>query len=58
MGERELSLMSLLYWPPFKPRGWEESTSHAWLAALELLAGLFNQTVVSYPASAFAEFYF
>ncbi len=54
LGERGLSLVSLLYWPPFKPSGWEASISQAWLAALELLAGLFNQTVVSYPVSAFA----
>ncbi len=58
MGEREFSLMSLLYWPPFKPRGLGESASHAWLAALELLAGLFNQAVVSYPASAVAALLF
>ncbi len=58
LGERGLSLASLLYWPSFKPSGWEVSISQAWLAALELLAGLFNQTVVSYPVSAFAGFLF
>jgi len=56
--ERELSVMNLLYWPPFKPSGWGASAGQAWLAALELLAGLFNQAVVSYPASAIAALLF
>jgi hypothetical protein len=58
LGEREFSLMSLLYWPAFKPRDWEASASHAWLPALELLAGLFNQAVVSYPTSSLAALLF
>ncbi|HEY6841455.1 MAG TPA: hypothetical protein VI114_09575 [Chthoniobacterales bacterium] len=56
--ERELSMMNLLYWPAFKPSGWGASAGQAWLAALELLAGLFNQAVVSYPASAIAALLF
>src|ERR1700730_12094546 len=56
--ERELSVMNLLYWPAFKPSGWGASAGQAWLAALELLAGLFNQAVVSYPASAIAALLF
>jgi hypothetical protein len=52
LGEAQLSLASLLYWPGFKPHDWLLSARHAWLPALELLAGLFNQAVVSYPTSA------
>ena len=58
LGEREFSRMSLLYWPPFRPRDWGTSASHSWLPALELLAGLFNQAVGSYPTSAFAALLF
>jgi len=50
--------MSLLYLAAFKPRGLEASASQAWLPGLELLAGLFNETVVSYPASALAALLF
>jgi hypothetical protein len=57
-GGREFSLMSLLYWPAFKPREWGTSAGHAWLPGLELLAGLFNQAVVSYPTSALAALLF
>jgi hypothetical protein len=57
-GEKEFSLMSLLYWPAFKPRGWGPSAGQAWLPGLELLAGLFNQVVVSYPTSALAALLF
>jgi hypothetical protein len=57
-GGREFSLMSLLYWPPFKPHDWGTSAGHAWLPGLELLAGLFNQAVVSYPTSALAALLF
>jgi hypothetical protein len=58
LGERAISLMDLIYWPAFKPRSWEASAGQAWLAALELLAGLFNQAVVSYPTSTFAALLF
>ena len=58
LGEREFSLRHLLYWPAYKPREWAESAKNAWLPALELLAGLFNQAVVSYPASGLAALLF
>ena len=58
MGEMESSLMNLLYWPVFKPRDWGVSATQAWLPGLELLAGLFNQAVVSYPTSALAALLF
>jgi hypothetical protein len=58
MGEREFSRMNLLYWPAFRPRDWGETANRAWLPGLELLAGLFNQAVVSYPTSAFAALLF
>jgi hypothetical protein len=58
LGERDFSLMSLLYWPAFRPRDWVASASHAWLPALELVSGLFNQVVVSYPTSAVAALLF
>ena len=55
---REFSPMSLLFWPAFKPLEWSASAGQAWLTALELLAGLFNQAVVSYPTSAVAALLF
>ena len=58
LGEAQFSLASLLYWPGFKPHDWRATAGHAWLPALELLAGLFNQAVVSYPTSAAAAFLF
>jgi hypothetical protein len=58
MGEGKFSLMNLLSWPAFEPRGWGASASQAWLPGLELLAGLFNQAVVSYPTSALAALLF
>jgi hypothetical protein len=58
IGERGFSRMNLLYWPEFRPRDWGETANRAWLPGLELLAGLFNQAVVSYPTSAFAALLF
>jgi hypothetical protein len=58
MGEGKFSLMDLLSWPAFKPRGWGASANQAWLPGLELLAGLFNQAVVTYPTSALAALLF
>jgi hypothetical protein len=58
MGEGTFSLMNLLAWPAFRPRSGEASASQAWLPGLELLAGLFNQAVVSYPTSALAALLF
>jgi hypothetical protein len=58
LGEAQFSLSSLLHWPGFGPRGGLAAARHAWLPALELLAGLFNQAVVSYPTSALAALLF
>jgi hypothetical protein len=55
---RWYSLTSTLYWPAFQPPNWEASLGRAWLPALEMLAGLFNQAVVTYPASAVAALLF
>jgi hypothetical protein len=57
-GEGGLSLRSLFFWPAFRPPDWGISARRAWLPALEMLAGLFNQAVVSYPTSALAAFLF
>src|SRR5262252_7526502 len=43
LGEAAFSIQSLLYWPPFRPPDWFVIAQHAWLPALELLAGIFNQ---------------
>jgi hypothetical protein len=58
LGETRFSSANLLYWPAFKPQGWAATARSAWLPALELLAGLFNQAVVSYPTSALAALLF
>jgi hypothetical protein len=58
MGESQISLMNLLSWPTFRARDWGTSATQAWLPALEMLAGLFNQAVVSYPTSALAALLF
>ncbi len=58
LGEAQFSLASLLHWPRLKPHDWRATAGHAWLPALELLAGLFNQAVVSYPTSAAAALLF
>jgi hypothetical protein len=57
-GGMRYSLTSLLYWPAFNPPDWGVSAGWAWLPALEMLSGLFNQAVVSYPASAIAAILF
>ena len=49
----EFALLAVL-----KPRDWGASAGQAWLPGLELLAGLFNQAVVSYPTSALAALLF
>ncbi len=55
---RWYTLTSILYWPAFEPPDWGMSAGRAWLPALEMLAGLFNQAVVSYPVSAVAALLF
>ena len=57
-GEGDFSVKSLLYWPAIKPDNLGASAARAWLPALEMLAGLFNQAVVSYPTSALAALLF
>ena len=52
------SLTGMLYWPGFKPIAWQDSAGRAWLPGLELLSGLFNQAVVTYPVSAIAALLF
>jgi hypothetical protein len=54
LGNLELSLTSLIYWPPFKPADWQTTTARAWLPSLELLAGLYNQAIPTYPFSGVA----
>src|SRR3984893_11865985 len=58
LGEAQFSLARLLDWPGFTPHDWRATAGHARLPALELLAGLFNQAVVSYPTSAAAALLF
>jgi hypothetical protein len=55
---RWIELGSLIYWPSFRPPGLEAAAAHAWLPALELLAGIFNQAGVSFPSSAVAALLF
>jgi hypothetical protein len=56
-GQR-IEFSSLLYWPGFMPPSSTAAAARAWLPALELLAGLFNQAVVSFPSSAVAALLF
>jgi hypothetical protein len=58
LGEARFSIRELLYWPPFSLPDFYTVAKNAWLHALELLAGTFNQAVVSYPASAVAALLF
>jgi hypothetical protein len=58
LGEAQFSIQSLLYWPLFHPPHWLVIAQEAWLPAHELLAGIFNQAVVSYPISAVAALLF
>jgi hypothetical protein len=58
LGEAQFSIQGLLYWPLFHPPDGSLIVRRSCLPALELLAGIFNQTVVSYPASALAALLF
>ncbi len=58
MGEAQFSIQNLLYWPRFHPQDWFVIAHRAGLPALELLSGIFNQAVVSYPTSAGAALLF
>jgi hypothetical protein len=58
LGEIKFSLYDLVYWPAPRAWNWALAASRAWLPALELLAGLFNQIVVSFPLSGIAALLF
>jgi hypothetical protein len=58
LGEAQFSIQNLFYWPAFHLPDGSLVAGRAWLPALELLAGLFNQAVVSYPTSAAAALLF
>jgi hypothetical protein len=58
LGELEWDLAAPLSVPVWKPMEWAGLWSRSWLRGLELLAGLFNQTVVSYPVSGVAALLF
>ena len=58
IGEAQFSIQNLLYWPRFYPPDWFVIAQRARLPALELLSGIFNQAVVSYPTSAGAALLF
>ena len=57
-GDVRFTLGDLVYWPAFRPTDWAAAAAQAWLPSLEIVAGLFNQTVVGYPGSALAAFLF
>jgi hypothetical protein len=57
-GDVRFTLGDLVYWPAFRPTDWAAAAAHAWLPSLEIVAGLFNQTVIGYPGSALAAFLF
>jgi hypothetical protein len=58
LGELKFSVYDLVYWPAPMDWNWRLAASRAWLPALELLAGLFNQIVVSFPLSGIAALLF
>ena len=58
LGELRLSLYDLVNWPVPKPIDLRAAAGRSSLPALELVSGVFNQLVVSYPLSAVAAFLF
>jgi hypothetical protein len=58
LGELKVSVYDLVYWPAPADWNWGLAAGRAWLPALELLAGLFNQIVVSFPLSGIAALLF
>ena len=58
LGELHLSLYDLVNWPAARAWDWEMAARRAWLPALELLSGTFNQVVVSFPCSGLAALLF
>ncbi len=58
LGEVSFTGDQFLNWPEFQPPSWPEAAQRSWLNALELVAGIFNQAIVSFPASALAALLF
>jgi hypothetical protein len=58
LGEFHLSLYDLVNWPTARAVDLNLAAQRCWLPALELLSGLFNQVVVSFPASGLAAILF
>ncbi|MBV8900523.1 MAG: hypothetical protein JOY92_10495 [Verrucomicrobia bacterium] len=58
LGLLQVSLDDVLYWPAFQPENGKNAAAKAWLPALDGVAGLFQQAVVTFPASALAAFLF
>src|SRR6201987_3087713 len=58
LGEFHPSLYDLVNWPAARAVDLNLAAQRCWLPALELLSGLFNQVVVSFPASGLAALLF
>jgi hypothetical protein len=58
LGEFHVSLYDLVNWPAARSVDWNLAAKHSWLPTLELLSGVFNQVVVSFPASGLAALLF
>lgn len=58
LGLLQVSFNDVLYWPAFQPENGKNAVARAWLPALDGVAGLFQQAVVTFPASALAAFLF
>lgn len=58
LGFLQLGAGDVLYWPAFQPANGSRAAAKAWLPALDGVAGLFQQAVVTFPASAVAAFLF
>jgi hypothetical protein len=58
LGFLQVSFGDVLYWPAFHPENGKIAAAKAWLPALDGVAGLFQQAVVTFPASALAAFLF
>jgi hypothetical protein len=58
LGLLQVSFDDVLHWPAFHPENGKIAAAKAWLPALDGVAGLFQQAVVTFPASALAAFLF
>ncbi|MBV9489821.1 MAG: hypothetical protein JO069_08875 [Verrucomicrobia bacterium] len=58
LGALPIGVADLLFWPGFYPASGSAAATKAWLPALDALAGLFQQAVVTFPASAVAALLF